>query len=312
MSAAPAPHVSRARNFSLVWVVPVVALLIGGWMVFRELRSRGPEIEIEFTDGTGIEANRTTLDYKGITVGVVKDVALLPDRSGVLVRLRLERSASALATADAQFWVVRPEIGLSGVRGLDLLLSGARLAIKPGTGPLATRFTGLDRPPARENVGAGRAFLLEAEQLGSLNPGAPVFYREFKVGAVETSRLSDNATSVLIRIRIYTPYLNLVRTNTRFWNAGGVSMKINLLGAQVKSTSLESIFSGGVAFATPEERGGLAAIAPEGAHFTLHAEAEKDWLKWRPAIPIEAVETSPEPEPTPQQRSSVVREALKP
>jgi paraquat-inducible protein B len=312
MSGAPTPHVSRARSFSLVWVVPVVALLVGGWMVFREVRSRGPEIEIDFADGTGIEANRTTLDYKGVTVGVVKDVTLKPDASGVLVRLRLERSAAALATADAQFWVVRPEIGLSGVRGLDLLLSGARLAIRPGKGPPATHFTALDRPPARENAAAGRAFLLEAEQLGSLNPGAPVFYREFKVGVVETSRLADNATSVLIRIRVYTPYLNLVRTNTRFWNAGGVSMKVNLLGAQVKSTSLESIFTGGVAFATPEERGGLAPLAPEGARFTLNPEAEKEWLKWRPTIPIESVEASPESEPSPQQRSNVVREALKP
>src|SRR4051812_16096342 len=110
MTAAPAPHVSRARTFSLVWVVPVIALLVGGWMIFRELRSRGPEIAIEFADGSGIEANKTTLDHKGVTVGTVKEVDLKPDGSGVVVHLRLARTAAWLATADAQFWVVRPEI----------------------------------------------------------------------------------------------------------------------------------------------------------------------------------------------------------
>lgn len=312
MTSAPAPHVSKARTFSLVWVVPVIALLVGGWMVFHEVRSRGPEITVEFNDGTGVEANKTTLDHKGVTVGTVREVELKPDGSGVIVHLRLDRAAAWLAKADSQFWIARPEIGLSGVRGLDLLLTGAQLAVRPGGGATATHFKGLDRPPARENASAGRAFYLEAEQLGSLNPGAPVFFREFKVGAVETSRLADDAASVLVRIRIYTPYLNLVRANTRFWNAGGVSMKVNLLGAQVKSTSLESIFQGGVAFATPEDRGGLAPLAPEGTHFQLHAEADKDWLKWRPTIPIESVEASPEPEHTPQQRSDAVREALKP
>lgn len=307
MKSAPVPHVSRARSFSLVWVVPVVALAIGGWMIFRDLRQRGPEITIEFADGSGIEANKTQLEHKGVSLGTVKSVELKPDRTGVWVRLRLDRAAAGLATADAQFWVVRPEIGLSGVRGLDLLLSGAKLAVRPGKGPPATEFRGLDRTPPPEAPDEGRAFILESEQLGSLNPGAPVFYREFKVGRVETSQLSSDSTSVLIRIRIFTPYVDLVRTNTRFWNAGGVSMKVNLLGAQVKSTSLESIFAGGVAFATPDGKA-FAPRAENEAHFELHPEAEKDWLKWRPAIPIRPEDASPEP----PSRPSVMSEALKP
>jgi paraquat-inducible protein B len=312
MTTAPAPRISRTRSFSLVWVVPVIALLVGGWMIFRELRSRGPEVTIDFADGNGLEANKTTLEYKGVTVGVVKQVELKPDRGGVRVRLRLERDAASLATADAQFWVVRPEIGLSGIRGLDLLLSGARLAVLPGKGPPATEFRGLDKPPPRENATAGRAFVLESDQLGSLNAGAPVFFREFKVGAVEASRLSEDATHVLVRIRVFTPYVDLVRTNSQFWNAGGVSLKINLLGAQVKSTSLESIFTGGVAFATPEGRNGLAPVAPDGTHFHLSPEADKDWLKWRPTIPIQPVETNTEPDRSSLERSAAVTDALKP
>lgn len=305
MTKPPTPHVSRARTFSLVWVVPVIALAIGAWMVLREFRERGPEIVIEFANGSGIEANKTILEHKGVAIGLVRKVELKPDFTGVRVRLRLDREAAGLATEDAQFWVVRPEIGLSGVRGLDLLLTGARLAVRPGKGPPAATFHGLDQVPVEEAPEAGRAFVLEAEQLGSLNPGAPVFYREFKVGRVETSRLAADARRVLIRIRIFTPYVNLVRENSRFWNAGGVSMKVNLLGAQVKSTSLESIFAGGVAFASPDGKA-FGAAAAEGASFTLHAEAEKDWLQWQPSIPIEPEDARPEPEPV-----NPVAEALK-
>lgn len=306
MSSPPLPHVSRARTFSLVWVVPLLALAVGGWMIVRELRQRGPLIEIEFADGSGIEANQTQLEHKGVSIGVVKRVELKPDHTGVIVQLRLAKSAASVATEDARFWIVRPEIGLSGVRGLDMLLTGARLAVQPGKGAPATRFVGLDKMPPAENAEEGRAFILEAEQLGSLNPDAPVYYREFKVGRVETSRLSPDARSVQIRIRIFTPYVNLVRANSVFWNAGGVSMKLNLLGAQVKSTSLESLFSGGVAFASPGGEN-LAAPAVDGSHFRLHGEAEKEWLTWQPTIAIESEETRPKPD----MNASAVEQALK-
>jgi paraquat-inducible protein B len=114
-----------------------------------------------------------------------------------------------------------------------------------------------------------------------------------KVGVVDTSRLSDDAASVLIRIHIEGPYAALVRTNTRFWNAGGFNFKIGLLGAEFKNTSLESLFSGGIAFATPggeKENDVLAPPAPEGAVFQLSPEAEKEWLKWAPKIPLKAPE----------------------
>jgi paraquat-inducible protein B len=295
MTTPATPRISRRRSLPLVWVVPLIALAIGGWMVFREFRHRGPEITIEFKDGKGVEPRKTTLEYQGVTVGTVTDVELKQDLSGVLVRLRLDKNAAALANDGAQFWIVHPEIGFSGVRGLETLFTGARINVRPGKGAVASHFNGLDKAPALEDSGEGRAFELEADRLGSLSPGAPVFYREVKVGVVETSRLNHNATSVLIRIRVQTPYVNLVRINSRFWNAGGVSFKLSLLGAQLKSTSLESLFSGGVAFATPDSGRELAVAAPEGTVFTLHNEADKDWLKWQPRIEITPVEEAPEP-----------------
>jgi paraquat-inducible protein B len=271
--------------------VPIVALLVGGWMVFRQFRDRGPEIVIEFADGSGIEAGKTQLVYKGVSVGMVREVELKENLSGVTVLVQLRKNSAALAREGTQFWIVQPEIGLSGVRGLDTLLTGPRINVRPGNGPAAEKFQGLDRSPPLENASEGRAFLLQGDRLGSLRPGAPVFYREVKVGVVETSRLANDSASVLVRIRIQTPYVDLVRMNTHFWNAGGASIKVSLLGAEVKSTSLESLFIGGVAFSTPDA---LSPVAPDGATFKIHNEADKDWLKWEARIPIDPPNEAPE------------------
>jgi paraquat-inducible protein B len=294
MTTPATPRVSRIPALPLVWIVPIVALAVGGWMVYREFRNRGPEITIEFADGKGVEARKTTLEFQGVSVGTVTKVDLKVDLSGVKVTLRLDKHAAELAREGAQFWIVHPEIGFSGIRGIETLLTGARINSRPGKGPPATHFTGLDKAPALENPEEGRAFVLQADRLGSMSPGAPVFYREVRVGSVETSRLDDDSASVLIRIRIKTPYVNLVRTSTRFWNSGGVSLKLSLLGAEVKSTSLESLFSGGVSFATPDTNP-LAPAAPDGTLFSLYQQMDKEWLKWQPRIKINAPDQGPEP-----------------
>jgi paraquat-inducible protein B len=293
----PAPKLSRAPSFPLVWVVPLIAVAIVGWLGLGELRDRGPEITIDFADGSGVEAGKTVLDYLGVPAGAVEAVELRPGLKGVTVRLRLKRQAAALADAGGKFWIVHPEIGFSGVRGLDTLVSGVHLNVLPGGGPPAKQFTGLDNPPMPDVVDEGRAFILQSDRLGSLTTGAPVFYREFKVGAVEVSRLSGDSTAVLIRIHVEAPYVDLVRTNSRFWNAGGFSMKVSLFGgAQLKDTSLESLVTGGVAFATPDS-GPLAPPAPAGTRFILAAEAGSDWMKWSPRIPIVSPEAAAQPAP---------------
>jgi len=287
MPPAPSPKVSREHSFSLVWVVPALAVAIGAWMGIRELANLGPEISIDFADSAGVEAGRTTLEYKGMAVGTVEAVDLRRDLKGVTLRLRLRKNAASLANADSKFWIVHPEIGLSGVHGLETLVSGVRLNVLPGGGSQAKHFTGLDETPAPEVTDEGRSFILNADKLGSLTTGAPVFYREFKVGSVEASRLADDSTAVLIRIHIAEPYKDLVRTSTKFWNTGGFSFKVNLFGAQLKDTSLESLISGGVSFATPDTPP-LAPAAEAGAHFGLASEPDKDAGKWSPKIPVQS------------------------
>ena len=62
----------------------------------------------------------------------------------------------------------------------------------------------------------GRSFVLQADKLGALSAGAPVFFREVKVGFVEAHRLMPDADGVLVRIRVRTPYDQLIRPDTRF------------------------------------------------------------------------------------------------
>jgi len=293
MTAKPAPKVIHPTAFPIIWLLPILALAVCVWLGIREIAGRGPVVTVEFADGTGVEAGKTTLEYNGVAAGAVKDVELRPDLKGVILTIALKKIAKPLANAGTEYWIVHPEIGASGVHGLDTLVSGVRLTARPGTGPQTKTFRGLDQTPAPAISDQGRTFLLKADQLGSLSTGSPVMYRQLKVGQVEASRLSDDSTLVMVRIHIAPPYVDLVRTTTKFWNAGGFSFKLSLLGAEVKDSSLESLISGGVAFATPDKEP-LGPPAQPNAQFDLAPEAEKDWLKWSPKIPIQAQESSPQ------------------
>ena len=216
-------------------------------------------------------------------------------------RLQLNGDVAALAAEGSQFWIVHPKIGFSGVSGLDTLVSGVRLNVRPGDGPTAERFVGLNQAPPPLNEKLGRAIFLESPKLGAISPGAPVYYREVKVGQVETSALAEDATKVIARVRIEDRYVDLVRTSSRFWNAGGLNVKVGLLGAEIKSTSVESLFSGGVSFATPEPADGkeLAPVAEEGRHFMLESKVDEKWEEWAPVIPIHPQQASPDTKPDP-------------
>ena len=281
---------SFLAQLPIVWLVPAVALGVALWLIYPEYLDRGTQITIEFADASGIQVGNTDLEYRGVPAGKVKAVELKPDLQGVLVRVRLEAHAKAVARKGGQFWIERPEVDLSGVSGLETLLTGAHINVIPGTGPAETHFVGLANPPSLNGTGRGRAFYVFSEHLGTLQPHASVLYKGFKVGEVETSQLTRDARGVLTRLRIYNPYVNLVRTNTVFWNAGGLAINLSLFGGSIKTTSLESIISGAVAFATPEEP---AEPAADGAQFILHAKAEEKWQKWSPPIEIQSLETMP-------------------
>jgi paraquat-inducible protein B len=241
-----------ARSFSIIWLVPLVAALIGGWLVYRTLSEKGPEITITFMSAEGLEAGKTKIKYKEVEVGVVDAMSLSQDLSNVLVSASLIKGFEAYLTENTRFWVVKPRISAGEVSGLGTLFAGAYISVDPNKkGKRVSAYTGLDRPPIVTNDLPGLSFLLRADRLGSLDTGSPIYYRQLRVGEVESFSLSEDGKSVDIKIFIHSPYDQYVLKNTRFWNAGGLDFSVDANGLKVNTESIVSIMLGGIAFDTP-------------------------------------------------------------
>jgi paraquat-inducible protein B len=256
-------------HLSLVWIVPIVALVVGAVLVVRALLQTGPEITIEFRSGEGIEAGRTEVRFKEVVVGRVKSVSLGPDRQRVLVTAALDRSVKSIAVDDTRFWVVRPRIGTGGVSGLGTLLSGAYIGVDAGASDQSRyEFVGLDQQPLVLRGEPGRAFVLHADDLGSLDVGSGVYHRRVRVGRVVGYALAAGGRALDIQVFVEAPFQNLVTQRTRFWHASGVDLELNAGGLTLNTQSLGSVLAGGVAFgAPPDAEAGLPA--PSGQRYKL-------------------------------------------
>jgi paraquat-inducible protein B len=242
----------RWRN-AIIWLLPVIALAIALSMVVQARIAVGPEVVIAFRSATGLEAGKTTVKYKDVTVGLVKEITLSPDNAQVLVRVALGKNAQDLARADTRFWVVRPRVGISGVSGIDTLLSGAYIGVDRGqSSERQTQFTGMETPPALVNGMAGSPFMLEAEDLGSLDINAPVYYRRIPVGRITAYQLRKDGKGIDVQVFIDAPYDKLVTADSRFWNVSGMDLSVGSDGFQLKTQTVAAIMAGGIAFSTPE------------------------------------------------------------
>ncbi|WP_028695914.1 PqiB family protein [Pseudomonas cremoricolorata] len=256
MSDLPTAKTRPASNWSAIWILPLIALFIGGWLAFQAYRDAGVEIEVRFKTGEGIVANKTEVIYKGMSVGKVKSLVLDDEgrNTGVIATIEMNKAAQDHLTTGTRFWLVKPSVSLAGISGLETLVSGNYIAIDPGKGEPVKRFTALSEAPPLSDNEPGLHLTLKAERLGSLNRDSPVFYKQIQVGRVKSYRLLEDQDMVEIKIFIQPAYANLVRKHTRFWNASGVSINADLSGVKVRTESLASIVSGGIAFATPEHR----------------------------------------------------------
>ncbi|WP_421414400.1 intermembrane transport protein PqiB [Serratia plymuthica] len=261
------PGVIRRRWPSPIWLVPVIALLIGASMLLHAWLAAGPEIAITFQTATGLEPGKTAVKYKDVTVGVVKDIQLRGDDSQVLVTVSLNGSAANLARADTRFWVVRPRVGIGGVTGIDTLLSGAYIGVDKGSSARTrSAFTGLESPPAIINDMPGSRFVVQTDDLGSLDIGSPVYYRRVPVGRIASYQLNADGKSVSLQIFIDAPYDRFVTPNSRFWNASGLDVSVGANGFRLRTQTVAAIMAGGIAFATPENASGASPVGPKGEY----------------------------------------------
>jgi len=268
-----APRVVRRRNWlpSLIWLIPIVAAVVGVALVARILMDRGPEIVLTFKSAEGLEANKTVVKYKDVQIGTVTHIRLATDRSHVRVLVQLKKEASAFTAQDTRFWVVRPRLDTSGISGLGTLLSGAYIGVDAGTSQETSgEFVGLETPPIVTRDDSGRQFLLRAHDVGSLDIGSPVYFRRIKVGQVAAYELDPDGRGVTLRVFVNTPYEKFVGVNTRFWHASGFDIDLNASGLKVRTQSLVTVLIGGIAFQAPDDQGG--PVAAENTAFMLASD----------------------------------------
>lgn len=283
MNHLPKTLIKEPSGFSFIWLVPLVAAIVAGWLVWEQVRQMGSAVTVQFSDGTGLVENQTIVKYRGVRVGSVRSVELTTDQQKVKVRIRLARSAAALAQSGSIFWVVRPEVGAGGLHGLETIVSGPYIQVQPGEGDGKPQesFIGLEEAPILPSSDSGTEFILRSPGIRSLAHGSPVYYRGMEVGSVEYLGLNGNSTAVDVHIIIRRKFAPLVRENSIFWNAGGISMDLRFLGISFNAENLKSVVLGGVAFTTPDDYGKLAT---NNMVFALYEKAENKWLAWSPAI----------------------------
>jgi paraquat-inducible protein B len=263
------PKASLGRQkrvrISVVWIIPILAALVALGIAVQRFRNEGPIITIGVKSASGIEAGKTLIKYKDVTIGQVATVELTDDYSKVVVTAKISKRAAGLIVEDAKFWVVEPHVSLSGISGLNTLLSGQYIGFQSGKSLKKERnFTALDVPPVI-NEQPGTRLMLTARTLGSLGVGAPVYYRSLSVGEVEAYALAADGKSIEATIFVDAPYDKYVTSESRFWNASGIDVTAGANGIEIHTESIVSVLVGGIAFDVPD-------FLPAGNAVTDNAE----------------------------------------
>lgn len=253
--------------------------------------SEATEIELRFKEGNGLSIG-DSIKHRGIVVGEVSSVTLNQGFSGVIVKARLLSGAENMARSGSLFWVERPTINASEIRGLDTLLSGRFIAVHPGSkdAPPQTVFEGLEQAPPADVPEGGVEIVLEALRRGGLQRGVPVMYRGMRIGHVISVGLARDAATVEARTWIDGAYKDLIRDNSRFWMNDGFDVSIGLKGVKLSTDTLSNLVIGGVSLATPPQPG---ASIKTGQRFRCADKPEDEWLQWQPRLPVGAAAVLP-------------------
>jgi len=262
----------RRRSPQLVWLIPIVAALIGGWLAVKTILDKGPTITITFKTAEGLEAGKTKVKYKNVDVGEVKEIKLSKEVKGVVATVELVKGTEEHLVEDTRFWVVRPRIAGGQVSGLGTLFSGSYIGVDLGkSGNKRREFVGLEVAPIVTADVPGRQFVLRADNLGSLQVGSPVYFRQETVGSVTAHEVNSDGQGVTFKVFVNAPYDQYVNANTRFWNASGIDVTVDASGIKVDTQSIVSILIGGIAF---EALPGLGQQSPseENHEFLLASD----------------------------------------
>ncbi|MDX1757494.1 MAG: intermembrane transport protein PqiB [Marinobacter sp.] len=268
------PDTSPSRKLSAVWIIPLVAAVIGGWLVYSNLSSRGLTITLKLDDAEGISAGTTAVKARNVQVGVVDSVSLSEDLSHTLLRVQMQADTERMLSQDTRFWVVKPRVGREGISGLTTVVSGVYIELLPGTeGPPRSSYTVSDSLPP-EVSGEGLYLQLLSAAGSDIDTGDPVSFRSLRVGRVVETEFDPAQKAFRHRLFIEAPYDVLVTRNCRFWPVSGVGFRWGPQGFEARLGSLESFLGGGVTFAVPDSNMSAGEPARDGDTFILYEDED--------------------------------------
>lgn len=249
---------SLAERVSIVWLVPLGAVIVALGLVWQHYAGRGPLIEITLRDAAGIVARQTQLRYRDVPVGLVETLDFTPDLTRVVVGVRLDPAVAPHVDADAQFWVVRPQVSTRGITGLDTVLSGVYLqgSWDAVPGAAQSRFAGLDEAPIALPGTPGTRIVLRSDGRRGLAEGMALLYKGLEVGRVGRPRLSPDGHSIEAEAFVAAPHDLLLSAQSRFWNVSGMRLRLDAGGASAEFDSLAALVAGGITFETLVAGGG--------------------------------------------------------
>ena len=270
---------AKVRDSWYVWLFPLFAVLISGWLVFDYYNQRGPRIKILFDDAAGIQAEKTKVRFRGVPIGTVADVYISEDQKDVVAEVLLRRDARHFAVEGSKFSLVTPKVNFQGISGLETIFEGTYIAVLPGPADAGkkTVFKAQASTTATDPLDDTSVYMIETANAENLNPGDSVTYRGLKIGTITKLILAKDSRTIQAQINIENRYVKVVRDNTIFWSKVGVQAKLGLFKSEIKVNSLDSIMNGGLELATPNPAG---AMAKAGKKFALSPAPPKDFDKW--------------------------------
>jgi paraquat-inducible protein B len=269
-----APVEKKKTGLSIIWVIPLLALCIGGWMIYQQWQNKGILVTVSFESAEGLEVGKTKVKSRNVDIGTLIGVRFNDERTRIIASIEIDKSMDDFLRTDSQFWIVKPRIGTNGISGIGTILSGAYIEVYPGTFKKASnRFVGLERPPITQLNAAGLHLTLESDHGSGLSVGDPIIYRGFTVGRILTYSFDTISKQAKYDVFIEAPYDALVTSNSHFWNVGGISLESSAQGFKLNIATLESFLTGGVEFEVPQGLDLGLAVKPY-MHFKLYNSKE--------------------------------------
>lgn len=277
----------RSKFRWYAWFFPLIALVITGTILKNYYHDKGPVIKIRFNDASGIQAEKTRVRYRGVTIGTVRNVYITDDMQDVVAEIILKKEAAHFAREGSRFSLVVPKVTFQGISGLETLFEGAYISVLPGApeGNEKTEFTALAGANISDPMDDTTYYIIETASAESLNPGDAVTFKGLKVGTVTKLNLSKSSQEINVQINLENKYAKLIRSNTFFWKKVGIEAKLGFLKAEFKMNSIDSVVNSGIEFSTPDNPGPMVKA---GHRFTMLAQAPKDWEKWNPKLQFQS------------------------